>query len=339
MKLNLMKKTMIALMVAASLPLLFACTDEAKAADSSKLVVNEVVSSNKRSLVDETLGTPDCIELYNSGSVPLDISGYGVSDNLRDLHKFVVPKGTIIGAGEYLTLYATNKTEGADNPFVTNFGLSKSGDYLFVTDAYFGLVAQMEIPPLYTDISYARAADGTYGFSGVPTPGVANTGDLYASLEAVFASQNLGALSINEVMPTDDANGNRWVEFYNDSDSAIRLENYCLSDDETNPMKWQISAGTVPAKGYACIYLSGLGSDGKDGTHAPFRLSKEDATVLLSDLQGNLIDRVKHGFVIDFLDFHWGEAYAFPAFNIADSAIFLGIVLYFIYTVSERKRS
>ena len=61
--------------------------------------------------------------------------------------------------------------------------------------------------------------------------------------------------------------------------------------------------------------------------------------LLAGGIVGNLIDRVKHGFVIDFLDFHWGEAYAFPAFNIADSAIFLGIVLYFIYTVSERKRS
>jgi len=55
MKFTLIKKTTIALMVAASLPLLFACSS-AKTADTSKLVVNEVVSSNKRSLVDEALG-------------------------------------------------------------------------------------------------------------------------------------------------------------------------------------------------------------------------------------------------------------------------------------------
>ena len=291
MKVRATRNIILALMAAAALPLLFACSDT-PAGSSKALVINEVVSSNKRSLVDANLGTPDWIELYNSGSVPLDISGYGVSDNLRDLHKFVAPEGTVIGAGEYLVLYATGAADGAANPLVTNFGLSKSGDYLFVTDSYFGLVAQMEIPALYTDISYARAADGSFGYSGMPTPGAANSDDIYASLEAVFAAQNLGALSISEVMPTDDANGNRWVELYNDSDSAIRLENYSLSDDETNPLKWQISSGTVPAKGYACIYLSGLGSDGKDGTHAPFRLSKEDTSVLLSDLQGNLIDRM-----------------------------------------------
>jgi len=292
MKSTITKKIIIASLVAAVLPLLFACSTEAPAADSSALVVNEIVSSNKRSLVDENLGTPDWIELYNSGSAPLDLSGYGISDNMRDLHKFVVPEGTVLGAGEYLVLYAMNASDETPNPLVTNFGLSKSGDYLFITDAYFGLVAEMEIPSLYTDVSYARAVDGTYGYSGVPTPGAENTGEIYMTLSGVFASQNLDALSISEVMPGDDATGYRWVELYNNSDSAIRLENYCLSDDENNALKWQISSGTVPAKGYACIYLSGLGSDGENGTHATFRLSNEDTTVLLSDLQGNLIDRI-----------------------------------------------
>lgn len=40
---------------------------------------------------------------------------------------------------------------------------------------------------------------------------------------------------------------------------------------------------------------------------------------------GNLIDRFSFGSVIDFLDFHYGGMH-FPAFNVADSAIFLGIV-------------
>lgn len=291
MTLQTFKKIILTLIAAAMLPLLFACTQETTA-DSSALVINEVCSSNKRSLVDETLGTPDWIELYNSGSTSLDLSGYGVSDNLKNLHKFVIPEGTILGAGEYLMLYATSSTDDATNAMVTNFGLSKSGDYLFVTDAYYGLVAQMEVPALYTDVSYARMSDGTFGYSGVPTPGAANDSDIYQSLDEVFSSQNLNALSISEVMPNDDASGYRWVELHNNSDGAIQLENYCLSDDEANPLKWQISSGTVPAGGYVCIYLSGLGSEGKDGIHAPFRLSSEDTTVLLSDLQGNLIDRI-----------------------------------------------
>jgi len=324
MTLQSFKKIAIALVVAAMLPLLFACT-QTKTAKSSTLVVNEVVSSNKRSLVDDVLGTPDWIELYNTGSEAIDLSGYGVSDNLRNLHKFVIPNGTTLGAGEYLILYATSATDDATKPMVTNFGLSKSGDYIFITDAYFGLVAQMEVPVLYTDVSYARAADGTYGYSGVPTPGAANDSELYATLDAVFSSQNLGALSISEVMPTDDASGYRWVELHNSSDSAIRLENYCLSDDETNPLKWQISSGTVPAGGYASIYLSGLGSEGTNGMHAPFRLSSEDTTILLSDLQGNLIDRINWqtgvpGGVSVIKDASGAAVYtAYPTFEAANS--------------------
>lgn len=40
---------------------------------------------------------------------------------------------------------------------------------------------------------------------------------------------------------------------------------------------------------------------------------------------GNLIDRVVFGYVIDFLLFHWKYEYQFPAFNIADSAICVGV--------------
>lgn len=40
---------------------------------------------------------------------------------------------------------------------------------------------------------------------------------------------------------------------------------------------------------------------------------------------GNLIDRVRLEYVVDFLDFHWSYQYHFPAFNVADSAICVGV--------------
>lgn len=42
---------------------------------------------------------------------------------------------------------------------------------------------------------------------------------------------------------------------------------------------------------------------------------------------GNYIDRLRFGFVIDFLDVHYKEAWSYPAFNIADSAIVCGVIL------------
>jgi signal peptidase II len=47
---------------------------------------------------------------------------------------------------------------------------------------------------------------------------------------------------------------------------------------------------------------------------------------------GNVVDRLRHGAVTDFLDFHAG-GYNWPAFNIADSAIFLGVALLLLLTV------
>lgn len=48
--------------------------------------------------------------------------------------------------------------------------------------------------------------------------------------------------------------------------------------------------------------------------------------LILGGALGNLIDRISFGYVVDFLDFHWG-AHHFPAFNIADSAISCGAAL------------
>lgn len=53
---------------------------------------------------------------------------------------------------------------------------------------------------------------------------------------------------------------------------------------------------------------------------------------------GNVIDRLRFEAVVDFLDFHLGE-YHWPAFNIADSCIFIGVVLLCVSSmVMERKK-
>jgi signal peptidase II len=53
---------------------------------------------------------------------------------------------------------------------------------------------------------------------------------------------------------------------------------------------------------------------------------------------GNVVDRLWHGHVVDFLHFHWGAAY-FPAFNVADVCITIGAGLLIIDAVLEGRRA
>jgi len=49
--------------------------------------------------------------------------------------------------------------------------------------------------------------------------------------------------------------------------------------------------------------------------------------LLIGGIVGNMIDRVKYGYVVDFLDFFVGD-WHYPAFNIADSCICVGVGIY-----------
>ncbi|MCF8157319.1 MAG: signal peptidase II [Rhodoferax sp.] len=60
-------------------------------------------------------------------------------------------------------------------------------------------------------------------------------------------------------------------------------------------------------------------------SHAGQKLFSFAMACILGGAIGNVIDRMAHGYVIDFLDFHWHGMH-FPAFNVADSAITLGAI-------------
>lgn len=50
---------------------------------------------------------------------------------------------------------------------------------------------------------------------------------------------------------------------------------------------------------------------------------------------GNYLDRLRFGYVVDFLDFHWRNKYTWPAFNIADSAIVCGMAILILIMVRD----
>ncbi len=54
--------------------------------------------------------------------------------------------------------------------------------------------------------------------------------------------------------------------------------------------------------------------------------------LLCGGILGNLVDRLIHGHVVDFLDFHFGS-YVYPTFNLADSGICIGVIIYLGHTL------
>ncbi|HVU38117.1 MAG TPA: signal peptidase II [Opitutales bacterium] len=65
--------------------------------------------------------------------------------------------------------------------------------------------------------------------------------------------------------------------------------------------------------------------------------------MLCGGIIGNLLDRELHGRVVDFWDFHLTKNYRFPAFNVADSFITIGVAIYLLYSFRDllprRKKS
>src|ERR1700676_9835 len=70
------------------------------------------------------------------------------------------------------------------------------------------------------------------------------------------------------------------------------------------------------------------------GVHA---LLAGGLALVLGGALGNVIDRIRLGYVIDFIHFHWDRAY-FPAFNVADSAITVGAACLLLDALLDAKR-
>jgi signal peptidase II len=71
--------------------------------------------------------------------------------------------------------------------------------------------------------------------------------------------------------------------------------------------------------------------------HATDRLLKTALALVLGGALGNFIDRLLRGEVVDFVDVYIGS-YDFPIFNVADSALVIGVGLIFIQSCMESKQ-
>jgi hypothetical protein len=142
---------------------------------AATVVINEVMASNSSFLPDPENEYDDWIELYNAGTVPVDVAGMYVTDNLGEPTKWRFPSGhpelTRIAPGGFLLLWADGDT--ADPGLHAGFNLSAAGEELGLFDSDGAtLVDSVSFGPQIADLSYGRYPDGSadWGIMIWPTP-------------------------------------------------------------------------------------------------------------------------------------------------------------------------
>lgn len=74
-------------------------------------------------------------------------------------------------------------------------------------------------------------------------------------------------------------------------------------------------------------------------SHAGQKLFCFALACILGGAIGNVVDRLLHGYVVDFLQFHWDQRWYFPAFNVADMAITIGAACLILDELLRVRRS
>lgn len=119
---------------------------------------------------------------------------------------------------------------------------------------------------------------------------------------ALLRAFNLGLVpapdvAINEVcargLPSfRDAQGrpHGWVELFNNTDGAVNLAGYSLTDARRRPRRWVFPEATLPPRGHLIVWLSGLGRAEGGDVHANFRLSPRGEFLALYNPAGGVED-------------------------------------------------
>lgn len=115
-----------------------------------------------------------------------------------------------------------------------------------------------------------------------------------------FATNGSTQIYINEILASnasvnedpDFQENADWIELYNFNNEALDLSGWYLSDDLSNPIKWQIPSGVQILSNDFLIFWA----DNQDtGTHTNFKLSKNGEAIGLFDPAGNLVDGFEFG--------------------------------------------
>ena len=149
-----------------------------RAKNPYSVYITEVMSSADAVVAVKGERASDYVELYNAGSAYVDVSGWGLSDNINWPRKWTFPQGAVIYPGEYkVILLDKSASAGSDaSRLHASFALSSAGgEMMTLSDSRGEVVDRLYVPRVPTDYSYGRSLgkDGFFYYDA-PTPGQGN---------------------------------------------------------------------------------------------------------------------------------------------------------------------
>ena len=117
--------------------------------------ITEAMSGNADTLSDEDGETPDWLELFNPGPAPVQLEGWGLSDEDDGDGAWVFPALTL-AAGEFRVVFASGKDRSGEE-LHTDFKISSDGEQLLLLDDAGAIVDTLIVPALADGRSFGRA--------------------------------------------------------------------------------------------------------------------------------------------------------------------------------------
>lgn len=262
----------------------------------SKLVINEIMTSNKGTLAYKDGKLYDYIEIYNGNDNDINLKDYGLSDEDSKV-KWVFPSVTI-EAKSYLVVFLSGNTSSDLN---ASFKLKSSGGEVVALFKPNGKVVDaVETVALESNTVMARDLNGTWIIQDSGTPGYANTKEGRTEFLASLVSNEEKKIVINEILPNNkgnfkDPNGNYsgYIEIKNISKETIDIANYGLSNNENVSFKWQFPSKRLSPNEVLVVWTSGISSK-EDNLSTSFKLNNTNGFAILSDNKGKVIDKVEY---------------------------------------------
>ena len=268
-----------------------------KETEDMGLYINEFMASNATTICDSFGSYSDWIELYNSTDTDMDISGFGISDNLSQPMKYRFPDGTTIAAKGYLVVFCSGNEGMQNGELHAPFGLRSYGEDVVIANRAGRIIDSYSFKNQETDVSMARIPDGAGEFqsNSQPSPGYPNTGAGYSAFDAANRLP-LGGVYISEFGGSTGSVASDWVEIYNSTGSAVNLGGYGLSNNPKNPAKWVFPDISIEPGEYLLLYATGSADKAqKKNLKLNFCISSTGEALFFFDPNGKLIDKLSAG--------------------------------------------